>query len=865
MGILEGIASGFLQTVSLAVLPYLVIGSVFGLVVGVIPGLSGHFAMAMAVTFLYSMEPGSGIAFLLGAHATVSQGGGITAILFGIPGAPQNAATLLDGPAMRDKGDLGTALGAAMTSCLLGATFGAVVLALLIPVLQEAVLLFGPPEIVILAFLSLTFVAVLGREDMMRSLIAALVGLLLAMVGLDNVTNTERFTFGFERLADGLSLVPVVLGLFAVAEMIELWSISGPLARGQAKIESSRQVQRQIFNGVRVAFRKWWLVLRCSAIGTLMGLIPGVGSAPAAFVAYGHAKQSSKDKESFGKGNVEGVIGPEAANDAVEGGALASTIAFGIPGSSSMAILLSGLFILGLETGPQMLNQHVDIVFIMIFTIILGNLIGTVFGMFLVNPLSRVTTIRSSMLVPVLIAIIVSGAYASDGSLLDIAVALVFGVVGYLMNAFNYPTAPMLMGFILGPMLEQHFRLPLREVTLNGQALLLDATPISETGDTGLHQLAGGLLTLYAPNRIGERLAALHHDHVEGFDSLLGESVPIRTLKTRALRVASLDAPLLIHGETGTGKELVARGCHAISARRNAPFLALNCAALPENLAESELFGYAPGAFTGAQRGGKPGLLELANHGTVFLDEIGEMSPYLQAKLLRFLSDGSFRRVGGEREVKVNVRILSATHRDLEKMVSDGGFREDLFYRLNVVPIRLPPLRERSEDIPDLVRHFLALCEEEGLPAKSIDNAALDLLRRHRWPGNVRELENLVRRLTAIYSDEVISLEIIQHELIETDTSSSSDLAPMPEGEPESLSTAVERHLSRYFAAHGDELPPPGLYDRLVREVERPLISACLGATRGNQIRAAALLGLNRNTLRKKIKDLDIQVVRGMR
>ena len=474
MGILEGIASGFLQTVSLAVLPYLVIGSVFGLVVGVIPGLSGHFAMAMAVTFLYSMEPGSGIAFLLGAHATVSQGGGITAILFGIPGAPQNAATLLDGPAMRDKGDLGTALGAAMTSCLLGATFGAVVLALLIPLLQEAVLLFGPPEIVILAFLSLTFVAVLGREDMMRSLIAALVGLLLAMVGLDNVTNTERFTFGFERLADGLSLVPVVLGLFAVAEMIELWSISGPLARGQAKIESSRQVQRQIFNGVRVAFRKWWLVLRCSAIGTLMGLIPGLGSAPAAFVAYGHAKQSSKDKESFGKGNVEGVIGPEAANDAVEGGALASTIAFGIPGSSSMAILLSGLFILGLETGPQMLNQHVDIVFIMIFTIILGNLIGTVFGMFLVNPLSRVTTIRSSMLVPVLIAIIVSGAYASDGSLLDIAVALVFGVVGYLMKRLNYSRAALLIGFVLGFVVEKNLYLALM---LDGPFFIAEPLP----------------------------------------------------------------------------------------------------------------------------------------------------------------------------------------------------------------------------------------------------------------------------------------------------------------------------------------------------------------------------------------------------
>ncbi|WP_288753758.1 sigma 54-interacting transcriptional regulator, partial [uncultured Pseudomonas sp.] len=212
---------------------------------------------------------------------------------------------------------------------------------------------------------------------------------------------------------------------------------------------------------------------------------------------------------------------------------------------------------------------------------------------------------------------------------------------------------------LLQVLLDSNFHLPMREMQLNGQSLLLDAMPITHTG---------GLLTLYPPTRLGERLSALRHDHAEGFDALLGESPAIRTLKARALRVATLDAPLLVHGETGTGKELVARACHAISSRHAAPFLALNCAALPESLAESELFGYAPGAFTGAQRGGKPGLMELANQGTVFLDEIGEMSPYLQAKLLRFLSDGSFRRVGGDREVKVNGRIISATHRNLEQM-----------------------------------------------------------------------------------------------------------------------------------------------------------------------------------------------------
>jgi len=476
MTILEGLASGFLQSISLSVLPYLTVGALFGLVIGIIPGLSGHFAMAMAVTFLYTMEPSSGIAFLLGAHATVAQGGGLTAILFSTPGTGQNAATLLDGPPMRDKGQAGIAVGAAMAACFLGATFGAVSLALLIPVLREVVLFFGPPEIFVLSFLALTFVAVLGKEDLTRSLIAALLGLLLAMIGVDNVTNTARFTMGSSTLEDGLSLVPVILGLFAVAEMIELWARGGSLARSQSKALSAKETQAQIFHGIGLAFKKWWLVMRCSAIGTTMGLIPGLGSAPAAFVAYGHAKQTSRDKASFGKGNVEGVIGPEAANDAVEGGALASTLAFGIPGSSSMAILLSGLFIVGLETGPRMLNQNLDIVFIMIFTIILGNLIGTVVGMFLVNPLSRATSIRAQLMVPALMAIIVTGAYASDRAIFDIGIALVFGVIGYVMKILSYSRAAMLIGLVLGFAVEKNLYLAL---LLKGPFFFLQPIPLS--------------------------------------------------------------------------------------------------------------------------------------------------------------------------------------------------------------------------------------------------------------------------------------------------------------------------------------------------------------------------------------------------
>ncbi|GGJ90465.1 sigma-54-dependent transcriptional regulator [Pseudomonas matsuisoli] len=307
-------------------------------------------------------------------------------------------------------------------------------------------------------------------------------------------------------------------------------------------------------------------------------------------------------------------------------------------------------------------------------------------------------------------------------------------------------------------LLALEFRLPLREVILNGQALLLDAQPIGG-GEPGATP-AGGLLTLYAPSRMGERLAALHHDHAGGFDALLGDSAPVRNLKARAQRVAVLDAPLLILGETGTGKELVARACHTVSARRNAPFLALNCAALPESLAESELFGYEPGAFTGARRGGKPGLLELADKGSVFLDEIGEMSPYLQAKLLRFFNDGTFRRVGGEREIKVNVRILSATHRDLEKMVSEGTFREDLYYRLNVLSLSVPPLRERGQDILLLARHFMSqACAQIQRPLCRLSAGTYAALLGNRWPGNVRQLQNVVFRAAAISETTLIDVD----------------------------------------------------------------------------------------------------------
>jgi len=341
---------------------------------------------------------------------------------------------------------------------------------------------------------------------------------------------------------------------------------------------------------------------------------------------------------------------------------------------------------------------------------------------------------------------------------------------------------------------------------------------------------------------------------------LIGRSPAMQEIYRVIARLMGTDLTVMIFGESGTGKELVARALHDYGKRRSGPFVPINMAAIPRELIESELFGHEKGAFTGATARNL-GRFDQARGGTLFLDEIGDMPFEAQTRLLRVLQEGEYTSVGGRAPIRADVRIIAATHRDLPQLIRQGLFREDLFYRLNVAPLRLPPLRERTADIPALVRHFATAAAREGLPAKTLDEAAMERLRSYRWPGNVRELENLMRRLAALYSQEEIGVEVIEAELAEAVPAAVGIGGNNAEG----LSAAVERHISGYFAAHKGVLPAAGLYDRILREVERPLITATLGATRGNQIRAAHLLGLNRNTLRKKIRELDITVVRGLK
>ena len=338
----------------------------------------------------------------------------------------------------------------------------------------------------------------------------------------------------------------------------------------------------------------------------------------------------------------------------------------------------------------------------------------------------------------------------------------------------------------------------------------------------------------------------------------IGRSPPMQDIFRIIARLTATDLTALIIGESGTGKELVARALHMYSKRAKQPFIAVNMAAIPRDLIESELFGHEKGAFTGADTR-HSGRFEQAFGGTLFLDEIGDMPLDAQTRLLRVLQQGEFTPVGGVTPRRADARIIVATHNDLRQLVSQGRFRDDLFYRINVVPIRLPALRDRSEDVPALVHHFLAKLETENLPSKTIDKAAMERLSRHSWPGNVRELENLVRRLAVLYSDDVIGVDIIERELAEPAV---KQLNSDPT-EGEGLGATVERQLKRYFAAHKGGLPSPGLHGRILREIEKPLITLTLSATRGNQIKAASVLGLNRNTLRKKLRELDIPVVRG--
>ena len=412
----------------------------------------------------------------------------------------------------------------------------------------------------------------------------------------------------------------------------------------------------------------------------------------------------------------------------------------------------------------------------------------------------------------------------------------------------------------------RRLRPDLRIVVMSAQTTLMTAVKATERGAFDYLPKPFDIKDLVAIVKRGiesERAidSTLTQDIVDETLPLIGRSPAMQEVYRTVARLMPTDLTVIINGESGTGKELFARALHDYGKRKSGPFVAVNMAAIPKDLIESELFGHEKGAFTGAVAR-STGRFEQAEGGTLFLDEIGDMPLEAQTRLLRVLQDGKYSSVGGRHAMDTDVRIITATHHDLRRLIRQGLFREDLFFRLNVVPLRLPPLRDRTEDIPELVRHFLARAANSGLPWKTIDVEALEALRGHNWPGNVRELENMVQRLAALCPQEMISTHDINREFDQGGRVASSNAE---RADNKGLAQSVENQLAEYFAAHDGSLPATGLYDRVLKEIEKPLITLTLQETRGNQIKAAQVLGLNRNTLRKKIKELEIPVIRGGR
>jgi TctA family transporter len=430
----------------------MLIGVAIGFAVGILPGLGGPTTLALMLPFVLKMSPVEAFAFLLGMLSVTNTTGDITSILFGIPGEPTSAATIVDGHAMAKRGEAGRALGAAMMSSLIGAVFGALVLGLAIPIVRPLVLAFGSPEFFMLAVLGITFVAALSGEALLRGLLAGGLGLWLATIGLDPMTGTQRYTFGQLFLWDGIGLVPVTIGFYAIPELVDLAVQRSSIAQVDVSQVGG------VWQGVRDTFRHWRLVLRCSAVGTFVSVIPGLGAATTQWLAYAHAVQSSPGRERFGKGAVEGVLGPGAANNSTLGGSLVTTVAFGVPASVSTAILMGAFFIQGLVPGPLMLapapKGHLAVTLAMVWTIVVSNVITVAVCLLFMGQLARITRIRGPLLVPFILTLVYVGAFAEKNVFQDLGVVLAFGALGLAMARLGWPRPPLLLGLVLGPLAE---------------------------------------------------------------------------------------------------------------------------------------------------------------------------------------------------------------------------------------------------------------------------------------------------------------------------------------------------------------------------------------------------------------------------
>lgn len=433
-------------------LAYLFAGVVIGLALGVIPGLGGIVGMALLLPFTFDMDSYSAFAFLLGMGSVTTTSDTIPAVLFGVPGTAGSAATVLDGHPLAKQGQAGRAFGAAYTASLIGGVFGALMLGVSVPILRPVMQQIGSPELLAFAVFGLCMVSALSGGAPMRGLIAAGLGLMVAFIGQDPQVGVTRFTYGWLYLWDGLSIIPITLGLFALPELADM-----AVARRSIAGKSTVDTKSGQWEGIKDTFRNWFLVVRVGAIGAGLGSIPGMGSAVIDWIAYGHAATTEKGAmESFGTGDIRGVLASEGANNAKEGGALVPTIAFGVPGSAQMAILLGAFLIQGLVPGPEMLTTNLEVTYSMVWSVALANILGAGICFLFSNQFARVSQIRHAVILPLILAVLFIGAFQGRRDWGDLVILIVFGILGWVMKRRGWPRPPVILGVVLGGIIERY-------------------------------------------------------------------------------------------------------------------------------------------------------------------------------------------------------------------------------------------------------------------------------------------------------------------------------------------------------------------------------------------------------------------------
>lgn len=442
-----------------SVLFYMMVGVLVSQVIAVIPGLGGMFAIVLLIPFAVVLEPESAIAMLLAAAVTSGTGNSVTAILFGIPGSPTGVATVFDGYPLAKQGQAARALGAGLGVSAVGGVIGAVALAGLIPIVRPFVLAVGPAEFFLLVLLSLVLLSKIGVGDMRKGLLTGALGLFFASIGQETSTGTARFTFGLIRLYDGLDLLAFLIGFYAVAEMLTLMRRKGPIAEGGTEPVDARH---GIFQGLKEIWTYRRATVQASIIGTVVGVIPGLGGDAAAFLAYGSVAKSSKEPEKFGRGSIEGVIAADASQNAKEGGALLPTLLLGIPGSAGMAVLLAAFITIGVTPGASLLEQEPDLIWLMIWILVISSIVASIVTLMFAGPMSKLTFLSSSMIVPPVLALSFFGSFAVQGRFTEIWVAIGAGVLGYIMVELGYPRPTFVIAFVLGSILEHNLGLAMQ-------------------------------------------------------------------------------------------------------------------------------------------------------------------------------------------------------------------------------------------------------------------------------------------------------------------------------------------------------------------------------------------------------------------